>query len=58
MVRFKVNGEEVQEIRFPITPVGQESTLTIVLENEFMDDIELVPFTNDPDVQIVEHTRS
>ena len=54
MVRFIVNGETVDEIRFPITPVGKESKLTVILENEFADNIELIPFSNDPDVNIVE----
>ena len=54
MVKFKVNDQEVSELRFPITPIGKESFLTVIIENQFIDNVELVPFTNDPDVEIVE----
>ena len=57
MVRYFQNGEQIFEIRFPITDMGKSSDITIVLENEFAEDGELIPVTHDPDLQIIEHPR-
>jgi len=53
MVRVMINGEDVTEtIKFPITPVGETSTVKMIVENNSEDDIELLPFIEDKDVKV------
>ena len=57
MVKFFLNGEQITELRFPITEVGTFSDITMMLENEFSDFMELIPVIGDNDVQIIEFPR-
>jgi len=58
MVRCYVNGELVEKIRFPITKVGESSNIVMTVENDTIaDNIELIPFTEDKEVTIIEYPR-
>lgn len=59
MVKFIQNNEEIEFIRFPITDVGKQSNVTIIVENtSIVDPIELIPKIDDDDLQIVEYPRT
>lgn len=64
MVRFYNNGAEVgidakdkDPITFPITEIGSSSTLSIIVENDSEEFIELIPYVNDKDVQIQDYPQ-
>ena len=58
MVKSYVNGELVEKIRFPITKVGESSTIVMTVQNDTDgDNIELIPYTEDKEVTIVEYPR-
>ena len=53
MVRFTINGEDVTDVvKFPITPVGESTSITMIVENNSEDEIELLPFIEDKDVHV------
>lgn len=57
MVKYYINGELVENIRFPVTDVGAESVVTMLIENDHGENIELVPYVGDNEVSIVEYPR-
>ena len=58
MVNCYVNGEIVEKIRFPITKVGESSTVVMTVENPLVaDSIELIPYTEDREVTITKYPR-
>ena len=57
MVKCSINGEKTDFVRFPITEVGSESTVTMSIENTYDERVELIPFAEDPDVSILEFTK-
>lgn len=57
MVRFYNNGELIETIQFPITEVGTTSTVTILVENDSEEHIELLPYVNDKDVKIHDYPK-
>ena len=58
LVKLYVNGELIEKIRFPITEVGKTSTITMTVENDLLEDIELIPFVGDRDVAVMEYPRT
>ena len=52
MAKFIQNGEEISTIQFPITEINTTSTVSFTVENEFMNKVELVFFSEDKDVTI------
>lgn len=57
MVNFYINDELVESVRFPITEAGGESTVTMIVENPFRETVELMPYTNDVAVQVVDYPK-
>jgi hypothetical protein len=57
LVKYYSNGEEVDGIRFPITEINETSTVTLLIVNDLYEDVELIPYTGDSDVQIEEYPK-
>jgi len=57
LVNFFINEEKVERIHFPITEVGTTSTVTMIIENDLDEGVELIPFVSDKDVEIIEYPR-
>ena len=57
MVNIYLNEELIESVNFPITDVGQESVVSMTVMNPLKDKVELIPFSNDPDVDVVEYPR-
>lgn len=54
------NGEELSEsnnVRFPITSVGQTSSVKVLVENNSEEDIELIPYVIDEQVKIKDYKQ-
>jgi len=58
LVNLFVNDELVESFHFPITDVGDSSTVSVVLQNPLENKVELIPFNNDPDVEILEYPKT
>ena len=57
MVKYYINNELVEEIRFPITEINEKSTLNVIVENEYYEDIELIPYVGDMEVSIESYPK-
>ena len=57
MVKYYINNELVEDIRFPITTINEKSTLNVIVENEYYEDVELIPFTGDLEVSIKSYPK-
>ena len=53
-----MNEELIENIHFPITDVGDSSTVKIMVQNPLKDNVELIPYTDDPDVEVVSYPRT
>ena len=58
MVNLYLNEELIESFFFPITDVGDSSTVTVIVQNPLKDKVELIPFSEDPDVEVVEYPRT
>jgi len=58
LVNLFVNDELVESFHFPITDVGTSNTMSVILQNPLPNKVELIPFSNDPDVEIVEYPKT
>jgi len=57
LVKYYINNEQVPRIRFPITEIGEKSTITVMIENEWHEDVELIPYVEDTEVTIKEYPK-
>jgi len=57
LVNLFLNEELIESFQFPITDVGEESTVTVIVQNPLVHKVELIPFSNDPDVDIIDYPR-
>ena len=57
MVNLYLNEELIESFNFPITDVGEDSTVTVIVQNPLAYKVELIPYSNDPDVDIIEYPR-
>ena len=57
MVNLFLNEELIESFHFPITDVGESSTVSVIVQNPLADKVELIPFSNDPDVDVVDWPR-
>ena len=58
MVNLFLNDELIESFHFPITDVGQSNTVSVIIQNPLPSKVELIPFSNDPDVNIVDYPRT
>lgn len=58
MVNLFINDELVESLHFPITDVGQSSTISVLVQNPLKDNVELIPFSEDVDVDVLEYPRT
>ena len=58
MVNIFLNEELIESVFFPITDVGESSTVTVIVQNPLKDRVELIPYAHDRDVEVVEYPRS
>lgn len=57
MVNYYINNERVERISFPTTEIGTKSTITVMVENEWGEDVELIPYVGDMEVNVKEYPR-
>ncbi len=53
-----MNEELVENIHFPITDVGDSSTVKVMVQNPLEENVELIAYTEDPDVEVVSYPRT
>ena len=58
MVNLFLNEELIESFHFPITDVGDSSIVSVIVQNPLPDKVELIPFSNDPDVEIIDYPRT
>ena len=58
MVNIYINEQLVESFHFPVTDVGDSSTVSVLVKNPLKDPVELIPFSNDPDVEIESYPRT
>lgn len=57
MVKYYINEEEVKKIRFPVTEIGDKTTIPVMVENTLGEIIELIPYAGDMEVSVKEYPR-
>ena len=57
MVKCYVNDELTEKIRFPITEVGDKSSVIMTVKNDYQERIQLIPFAGDNEIEIVDYPR-
>jgi len=58
LVNIYLNEELVESIHFPITDVGDSSTVTIKVQNPLEENVELIAYAEDPDVEVVSYPKN
>jgi len=58
LVNTYINEELVENIHFPITDVGDSSTVTLKVQNPLEDSVELIAYAEDPDVEVVSYPKT
>ena len=57
MVKYYINDEQVDKVRFPVTEIGTKNTVTVTLENNYGEIIELIPYVGDMEVECKSYPR-
>lgn len=58
LVNLYLNEELIESFHFPTTDVGESSTVSVIVQNPLADKVELIPFSNDPDVDVIDYPRN
>jgi len=57
LVKYYINNELVDRIRFPVTELYEKSILNVIVENEYYEDIELIPYIGDLEVTVTDYPK-